>query len=307
MLTKNVNATTIGGMVKVLSIVNKISVLRERYYKSSVGKDALLKLISESEVSEQVYNSNAIENSTLTLEETEKILLQIDLDRFISEREIFEAKNLARVVSYIDKRAKEQELSLNAILSLHTMLIANIRDDIAGRFRIGKEYVRVGSHIAPAPQEIIERLEKMLTEYNSASHESVIKRVARLHLAFEYTHPFIDGNGRIGRVLNNYVLIREGYVPINIKFIDRQKYYDAFTEYNKNGVTKIMEEIVAKALTNSYHKRLAYLENKKIITLGEYAKCNKLSHPNLINKANRQTIEAFLEKGIWKIPESFKP
>lgn len=282
--------------------MKKIRTLRERYYKASVGKDALLKLISEAEVSEQVYNSNAIENSTLTLEETEKILLQIDLDRFISEREIFEAKNLARVVSYIDTRAKEQELSLDVILSLHKMLIANIRDDIAGRFRTEKEYVRVGSHIAPAPQEIIERLEKMLTEYNSASHESIIKRVARLHLAFEYTHPFVDGNGRIGRVLNNYVLIREGYVPINIKFIDRQKYYDAFTEYNKNGATKIMEEIVTKALTNSYHKRLAYLEDKRIVTLSEYAKSNKLSHSNLINKANRQTIEAFLEKGVWKIP-----
>ncbi|MFH0804722.1 MAG: Fic family protein, partial [Patescibacteria group bacterium] len=69
-------------------------------------------MIAESEVAEQVYNSNAIENSTLTLEETEKILLQIDLDRYITEREIFEAKNLARVVTYIDKRAKEQELSL---------------------------------------------------------------------------------------------------------------------------------------------------------------------------------------------------
>ena len=293
-------------MTKVLSVVKKIRTLRERYYKASVGKDALLKLVSEAEVSEQVYNSNAIENSTLTLEETEKILLQINLDRFISEREIFEARNLARVVSYIHKRAKEQELSLGVILSLHKMLITNIRDDIAGKFRMGNEYVRVGSHIAPAPQEIIERLEKMLAEYNAASHESIIKRVARLHLAFEYTHPFVDGNGRIGRVLNNYVLIREGYVPINIKFIDRQKYYDAFAEYNKNGTTKVMEEIVAKALTNSYHKRLAYLEGKKIITLGEYAKSNKLSHSNIINKANRQTIEAFLEKGVWKIPEDFK-
>ena len=62
-----------------------------------------------------------------------------------------------------------------------------------------------------------------------------------------------------------------------------------------------MEEIVAKTLTNSYHKRLAYLEGKNIITLLEYAKENKISHSNLINKANRQTIEAFLEKGVWKI------
>ncbi len=293
-------------MAKISAVFNKISSLRERYYKASIGKEALIKLVSEAEIAEQVYNSNAIENSTLTLEETEKILLQIDLDRYISEREIFEAKNLARVVSYIDKRSREQELTLDVILSLHKMLISNIRDDIAGRFRKDKEYVRVGSHIAPAPQEVITRLEKMLAEYNASSHESVIKRIARLHLDFEYTHPFIDGNGRIGRVLNNYLLIREGFVPINIKFIDRKKYYDAFTEFDNNGATTIMEEIVGRALTNSYHKRLAYLEGKKIVTLVAYAKSNKLSHSNLINKANRQTIEAFLEKGVWKIGESFK-
>jgi len=288
-------------MAKTLKVFNKISLLRERYYKASSGKSELIKLISEAEVAEQVYNSNAIENSTLSLEETEKILLQIDLDRYITEREIFEAKNLARVVSYIDKRAKEQELSLEVILSLHKMLISNIRDDIAGRFRNEDEFVRVGSHIAPNPKEVVGLLEKMLAEYNSASHENIIKRIAKLHLTFEYTHPFCDGNGRIGRVINNYVLIREGFVPINIKFIDRNKYYEAFREFDLKGETSIMEEIVGKALTNSYHKRLAYLEGKKIITLIEYAKENKLSHSNLINKATRQTIEAFLEKNVWKI------
>ncbi len=96
-------------------------------------------------------------------------------------------------------------------------------------------------------------------------------------------------------------MIREGFVPINIKFIDRQKYYDAFKEFYKKGTTKIMEEIVGRALANSYHKRLTYLEDKKIITLLEFSKRIKLSHSNLINKANRQTIEAFLEKGLWKI------
>lgn len=288
-------------MSKILTAFNKISSLRERYYKASTGKDALIALINEAEVAEQVFNSNAIENSTLTLEETEKILLAIDLDRFITEREIFEAKNLARVVSYIDKRAKEQELTLEVMLSLHKMLLSHIRDDIAGRFRAGNEYVRVGSHIAPAPQEVSGRLEKMLAEYRAASRENIIKRIAKLHLVFEYIHPFIDGNGRIGRVLNNYLLIREGFVPINIKFIDRKRYYEAFAEFDAKETTALMEEIMAKALTNSYHKRLAYLEGKKIITLALHAKDNKLSHSNLINKASRQTIEAFLEKGLWKI------
>ncbi len=293
-------------MTRITSSYKKIISLRERYHKAAVGKDALLKLIAEAEVAEQVYNSNAIENSTLSLEETEKILLQIDLDRYISEREIFEARNLAQVVSYIDKRAKQQELSLEVILLLHKMLISNIRDEIAGRFRNENEFVRVGSYIAPAPQEVLGRLEKMLVVYNATSHENIAERIARLHLTFENTHPFCDGNGRIGRAINNYLLIREGFVPINIKFIDRQKYYSAFREFDLNEDTAIMEEIVGKALTNSYHKRLAYLEGKEVVTLVEYAKRKKLSHSNLINKALRQTIEAFLEKGIWKIGIDFE-
>ena len=288
-------------MAKTLHVFNAINRLRERYYIASVGKQSLLTLLSEAEVAEQVYNSNAIENSTLTLEETEKILLQINLDRYITEREIFEAKNLARVVSYINTKATEQELTLEVILLLHKMLMANIRDDVAGRFRKDGEWVRVANHIAPDPKEVVARLEQMLAGYNANSRENIIKRIARLHLVFEHTHPFVDGNGRIGRVINNYLLIREGFVPVNIKFIDRKMYYEAFKEFDEKGTANIMEEIVGKALTNSYHKRLAYLEGAHIMTLAEYAKKNKLSHSNLINKANRQTIEAFVEKGVWKI------
>lgn len=288
-------------MAKILDALNRIQLLRERYYKAALGKEELLKMIAESEVAEQVYNSNAIENSTLSLDETDKILQQIDLDRFISERELFEAKNLARVISYISTKAKEQELDIAMILLLHNMLISNIREDIAGRFRVNNEYVRVGSHIAPAPSEVVDRINKMLMEYHASYHINIIKRIAKLHLAFEYTHPFVDGNGRIGRVLNNYLLIREGFVPINIKFIDRQRYYDAFAEFDNKNKVGLMEEIVGRALSNSYHKRLAYLEGKTIIPLAEYAKTNKLSHSNLLNKANRQTIEAFMERGVWKI------
>ena len=288
-------------MSRTLAIFNKIAGLRERYYQALPGNESLIALIAESEIAEQVYNSNAIENSTLTLAETEKILLQIALDRYITEREIFEAKNLARVVAYIGSKSKEHELTLDVILLLHKMLIANIRDEIAGRFRLDDEYVRVGSHIAPPPHQIVDRLTQMLVVYNGQHHDHIIKRIARLHLTFEYVHPFVDGNGRIGRVLNNYLLIREGYVPINITFIDRGEYYNAFRAFDIRGDTKIMEEIVGRTLANSYHKQLAYMEKKLIVTLSEYAIRFKLSHSNLINKAKRQTIEAFLERGIWKI------
>lgn len=282
-------------------IIKRINELQKRFLELRRGKDSLLQLLYEAEVSEQVYNSNAIENSTLTLEETDRILREINLDRFISERELFEAKNLARVVEYIDQSAAEKPLDLNMMLLLHKMLISNIRDDIAGRLREGNEWVRVGSHIAADPSRVRELIHSMFVEYQSSAQENIVKRLARFHLTFEHIHPFVDGNGRIGRVLNNYLLIREGHVPINIKFTDRSLYYDAFKAFDENGYTRIMEQIVARSLTNSYHKRLAYLDRKEILTLKEYGKRTKKAHNNLINKAHRQTISAFLEKGVWKI------
>lgn len=281
----------------------QITALRKRFFAAKSGKEQLLTILDQAEVSEHVYNSNAIENSTLSLEETEKILQQIDLDRFITEREIFEAKNLARVTEYISRKACERELDRELILLLHKMLISNIRDEVAGRFRTLTEWVRVGSHVGSAPADIEERMTAALVQLSADPTESVVLRVARFHLEFESIHPFVDGNGRIGRVLVNYLLIREGYVPINIAFVERSKYFDAFSEYHKEQRTKAMEQIVFLALTNSYHKRLAYMEGKTVVTLNAYAKKHKLSHPNLINKAKRQTIEAFVEQGVWKIGE----
>lgn len=278
-----------------------ITSLRERYYKALKGKESLVQIINETELSEHVYNSNAIENSTLTLEETEKILQQIDLSRFVSERELFEAKNLALVMDYIEKKANVTELSNDLLLVLHKMLLLNIDAGIAGRFREPTEWVRVGNYIAANPAEINLLLDAMVTTLQSNPHEHIIKRIATLHLTFEHIHPFCDGNGRIGRVLNNFILIKEGYVPINIAFTNRSQYYDAFRAYDAKGDTSLMEGIVGRSLTNSYHKRLAYMEGKKIVTLQEFATQKRQSITNVINKAHRQTIEAFIEKGVWKI------
>jgi Fic family protein len=288
-------------MPRKLEAFSNVISLRERYYKALVGKESLLKTINHAEVPEHVYNSNAIENSTLSLEETEKILLNIELERYIESREIHEARNLARVMEYLEEKASQREFTTELVLLLHKMLLSNIDDTIAGRFRQDKEWVRIGSYIAPDPKDVPKLITDWLTTYKADSTSHVISRVARLHLEFEHIHPFCDGNGRIGRVLNNYVLLKEGYVPINIVFTDRAQYYEAFKEYDRKQSTSVMEKIIGRALTESYHKRLAYMEDKKIVTLNEYAKTVKDSASNLINKAERQTIEAFQERGVWKI------
>src|SRR5258706_9606831 len=115
-------------------IRTKIQALKLEYDKLKAGKESLLNIIQEVEIPESVYNSNAIENSTLTLKETEKILLEMEVSRNVDLREVFEAKNLARVIQYIRKKAQEADLTEELILLLHQMLISNIDDNIAGRF-----------------------------------------------------------------------------------------------------------------------------------------------------------------------------
>lgn len=85
-------------MATLQLIKDRIRALKQEYDHLRIGKESLLKIIDEAEIAEGVYNSNAIENSTLTLPETEKILLELEVSHDLSLREIFEAKNLARVM-----------------------------------------------------------------------------------------------------------------------------------------------------------------------------------------------------------------
>ena len=83
--------------------LQRISELFAQFQLKSKGKESLLSMVDDAEIAERVYNSNAIENSTLTLPETEKIILQLEISRHVSLREVFEAKNLALVYGYIKK------------------------------------------------------------------------------------------------------------------------------------------------------------------------------------------------------------
>ncbi|MCX6810284.1 MAG: hypothetical protein NTY30_00905 [Candidatus Berkelbacteria bacterium] len=74
-------------------IKQKINDLKKQYDTLKIGKGSLLAMLAEAEIPESVYNSNAIENSTLTIEETEKILLELEVARKVSAREVYEAKN----------------------------------------------------------------------------------------------------------------------------------------------------------------------------------------------------------------------
>ena len=288
-------------------IKNRIQALKRGYDALRIGKSSLLSMIDEIEVSESVYNSNAIENSTLSLEETERILLEQAISRNVSVREVFEAKNLARVIEYKRSRVDGGELNKELILLLHRMLLGVIDDGIAGRFRRAGEYVRIGMHIAPAPERVEGMMNDALVEYSSNLDAYFLEKIAQFHLDFEHIHPFCDGNGRLGRVLMNFQLLKLGLPRIIIRNSEKQHYYRAFQEYERGGSTRAMEGIVARGLMESLHKRLSYLRGETIVKLSDHIRQYRLSAPAFTNAARRQTIPAFREKGVWKIAAEFTP
>lgn len=285
---------------------NRIQELKALYDRVQVGKDALLRVIDEAEVAESVYNSNAIENSTLSLPETEKILLEMEVSRNVSVREVYEAKNLARVMAFVWAMAVEPQISKAFICKLHEMLLVGIADDIAGRFRKKNEYVRVGTFIAPAPEHVELLMDRLMEEYTSNISAYPIDAIARFHLEFETIHPFNDGNGRIGRVLLNLHLRRIGFPNIIIRDKEKQTYYRGFIEYRDDKKTRTMERVIALALLESLHKRIAYVTGNTITTLADYVREKNLGAPAVFNAARRQTIPAFREKGVWKIGKEYE-
>jgi len=282
-----------------------LQLLRNEYDRLRDGKESLLAIIDEAEIAEGVYNSNAIENSTLTLKETERILLEMELSRNVDLREVYEAKNLARVTEYIRAKAKGSELAEETILLLHQMLLGTIDDGIAGRYRKPGEYVRVGTHIAPPPEQVARRIGNLVLGYSSDHATFFLEKIARFHLDFETVHPFNDGNGRIGRILANYQLLQLGFPMVIVRNKEKQDYYKAFRAYHDSKKPNAMEKVLLLALLESLHKRTTYLRGETIVEVAELARERKMSLPSLLNAARRQTVPAFREKGVWKIGTGF--
>lgn len=288
-------------MAKIAKKIQTIIDLKKRFDTLKIGKGSLLTILEDVEVAESVYNSNAIENSTLTLPDTEKILLDLEVSKDYSLREVFEAKNLSRVYQYIRSKKDSIVLNRDTILFIHELLIGGIDDSIAGRFRKSDEYVRVGKHVAPAPEHVVRMIEVLLDEYKANHTANILEKIAYFHLQFETIHPFCDGNGRIGRVLINLQLQELGYPNIIIRDKEKQTYYKTFTHFRDTKSTKQMEQVIYLALSEGLHKRIAHLEGSEIVTLADYSKNNSLPLAGLINAGKRQTIPAFREKGVWKI------
>lgn len=217
-----------------------------------------LERLNEEFVTEYTYNSNAIEGNTLTLRETDMVLRGLTVERK-SLKEHLEVIGHKEAFDYVRQLISENaEISEKVIRDIHYLVLADKKED-RGRYRRVPVRIMGAAHEPVQPYLIVPKMEELLEQYKN-SEEDIVTKLARFHIEFEGIHPFIDGNGRTGRLLVNLELMKAGYPPIDIKFTDRLKYYEAFDEYHAKHNVSAMADMFARYLNKSLDLYLSILD-----------------------------------------------
>jgi Fic family protein len=191
---------------------------------------------------ENTYNSNAIEGNSLTLRETALILEQGITIGEKPLRDHLEAVGHKNAFDYILTLSdKDEPITERVIKEIHSLVLMNDRDN-AGVYRSINVIISGAKQVPEKPYLINDKMRGLLTFYDQ-SDAHPIEKIAEFHLRFEGIHPFIDGNGRTGRLLMNLQLIKSGYLPVNIKYKDRMRYYKTFETYFENGENTLSDLI----------------------------------------------------------------
>ena len=213
--------------------------------------------LNEEFVVEYTYNSNAIEGNTLTLRETDLVLKGLTIDQK-PLKDHMEAVGHKEAFEFVRELVKDNvPISESIIKQIHYLVLADKKED-RGVYRRVPVRIMGAKHEPVQPYLIGPKMEQLLQEY-AESKEHIVTKLARFHIEFEGIHPFIDGNGRTGRLLVNLELMKAGYPPIDIKFTDRIAYYNAFDEFYVNNNISSMEKLFARYINSrldSYLKML---------------------------------------------------
>ncbi|MGI6446770.1 MAG: Fic family protein [Candidatus Ozemobacteraceae bacterium] len=199
--------------------------------------------LNEEFMVEYIYNSNAIEGNTLTLRETDLVLKGLTIERK-PLKEHLEAVGHKEAFEFVSDLVKNNVMiSETVIKQIHCLVLADKRED-RGVYRRVPVRIMGAQHEPVQPYLIEPKMEQLLRDF-AESKEYIVTKLARFHIEFEGIHPFIDGNGRTGRLLVNLELMKAGYLPIDIKFTDRIAYYNAFDEYHVKHNLSAMENLFA--------------------------------------------------------------
>lgn len=210
-------------------------------------------------VVEYTYNSNAIEGNTLTLRETDLVLRGLTIYQK-PLKDHMEAVGHKEAFDYVSELVKDNvTISESIIKQIHYLVLADKKED-RGVYRRVPVRIMGAQHEPVQPYLIESKMEQLLHDF-ADNTEHIVTKLARFHIEFEGIHPFIDGNGRTGRLLVNLELMKAGYPPIDIKFIDRIAYYNAFDEYYVKHNLNAMEKLFAGYLNDRLDMYLDMLQD----------------------------------------------
>ncbi len=196
------------------------------------------------------YDTQRIEGSTLTLRETADLL-----DKGITpgNRSITDVKEaeLHEELFYTILE-QEKDLSLQTILYWHKELFGETKQDIAGKIRSHQVMISGSRFTPPFPAELFILLKEFFRWFNKNKNSlHSVELAALTHLKFVSIHPFSDGNGRISRLMMNFVLHRKGYPMMNIEYRTRSSYYTAL----ERSQVKVQEHIFIQWFFRNYIKK----------------------------------------------------
>ncbi len=224
--------------------------------KKKKHKNVLKGIISNPDIKDQfvlslTYNSNTIEGSTLSENETRAIIFQNKTFPSKSMIEHLEAKNHQTALEYLfGHLINKDPINEKLILKLHEILMNGIHSD-AGFYR--RHGVRiVGSNVPTANHVKVPYLMEELVKDINKKSKDVVKHVAIIHSRFEQIHPFGDGNGRVGRLIMNTMLLKQNNAPAVIKQKEKQKYYSCLNKAQLMEDAEPLKEFILDSILEGY-------------------------------------------------------
>jgi Fic family protein len=193
----------------------------------------------EDYITRSTYNSNAIEGSTLSYVDTYAIVFNdISFKVSATPREIYEAINHKYALNLVLENL-QNTLDSSFIIRLAQTINKNI-NEISG-FRYVNVFIRGAEHIPPAKEFVQNNMLYFVDNYNNSKNNSIFEKIAYTHIEFEKIHPFVDGNGRTGRLLINFELLKNNIAPAIIPVEDRSKYFEFLQKSDSAGFAEYLE------------------------------------------------------------------
>lgn len=260
--------------------------------------DIVRKLREQMQI-EYTYNSNAIEGNTLTLRETQLVIQEGITVSGKSLREHIEAKNHPETIDFI-KSLSKQEIEEDAIREVHRRLFEGIIEN-AGTYRTGQVRIPGADFLPPRPEDIKEKVYKLLEWLHRNPDElRPIELAAVFHHRLVYIHPFIDGNGRVTRLVMNCILLKYGYPFTIVLTRDRKRYYRVLREADHENLPPFVN-FIARCVERSLNLYLAALGKRTAIPLSEAANMTNYSQEYLSLLARKGSIDSFKIGKNWYV------